>query len=292
MISPVYSEPICPGPGTEPVPVGNPRIAGRASQLSKLDVDFYHNGQLADPFAIRRIDIYRAAVLPQNLYASIPVLSPADPLYPAPVVRTAVGQYYYAYPVPADAVAPEVYIDVWNFHATDPAAQTYPPPAYPPPYPAPYCGTYDVLDQYDHALQACCHRFWVYPNNWYCDDKLMSIRFGFEPLCQRFHGGDYRDLEIGLMPLPLYDFDYNLVMPLIPWLTASIHVETRNAEILIQNEVMTVGLRQGTFRTNPFVLRWRLDANRFLIGTYRYRVTINLPNGVVQTSPWFVFSIS
>jgi hypothetical protein len=279
-----------PTAGTSgPVFAGNPRISGRLGQLSQLNIDFYHNGQLADPFAIRRIDIYRAVIQPQNLFASIPLLSPTDPLYPAPVVRTDVGQYYYPYPVPANAVAPEVYEDIWYYHPTDPAASGT---ASTPPYPLPYSGTYDILNDYDNCLIANCHRFWVYPNNWYTDDRLMSIQFGFEPLRQRFHSGDYCDLDIGVMPLPLYDFDYNLVMPLIPWMTASIHVETRNAEILIQNEQMSVGLRQGTFRTNPFVLRWRLDARRFLIGTYRYRVTVYLPNGVIQASPWYIFSIS
>jgi hypothetical protein len=268
--------------------MGNPRISGRVGQHTDLAVDFYHNGQLADPYAIRRIDIYRAAILPQNLYASVPLLRPGDPLYPAPVTRLGAGQYTYPFPVPTTAVAPEIYLDVWYYFPTNPAGEVGTGTDF-----SGTGGPPDIdLTQYDNLLQANCHRFWVYPDNWYSDDKLTSIQFAFEPLGQRFHVGDKRDLEIGLMPLPLYDFDYNLVTPLIPWSTATIRVETRNAEILIQDEQMSIGLRMGTFRTNPFVLKWRLDTSRFLQGTYRYRVTLTLPNGVVQASSWFILSIS
>lgn len=264
----------------------NPRISGRRGQVSGLDVDFYHNGVLADPFAIRRVDIYKNQVLSYNLVTSIPLLRPSDALYPLPVVKSGVGEYTLPYTVPADAEAPAVYFDVWYYFASNPCGQEGTAGS------AGEVTGCDIDDSvYDPLLLANCHRFYVYPDNWFTDDRLQSIQFGFEPLQIHFHQGDRRWLEIGLMPLPLYDFDYNLVMPLIPFLTGTIHIETRNCETLVDSAPMEIAIRQGSYRTNPFVLRYLMTANDFLIGTYRYRVTITLPNGIVQASPWYNFTV-
>ena len=62
-------------------------------------------------------------------------------------------------------------------------------------------------------------------------------------------------------------------------------------EVLVENGEMRTGLRQGSYRTNPFVLQYDIDASSFLIGTYRYRVTVTLPDGTTRTSKDFNFSI-
>jgi hypothetical protein len=262
----------------------NPRISAVRGQYVSLDVDFYEGGVLTDPYAVRKIEIYKDQVLPHNLVIEIPVLEPTDDLYPAPLQRLATGKYRYDWLVPPDVETPAAYIDLWYFYSTNP------------------CDTDGTgtgtdwsacdLDDYVAYLISVCNRFWVYPDNWVADDGLQSIRFGFEPLTQKFNKGDIRYLEVGLMPLPLYDFDYNKVMPLIPRITATIDIQTRNCEAIVTSESMNIGLRQGSYRTNPFVLRWMLDASRFLIGTYRYRIKLQMPNGTVQASEWMIITVS
>ncbi len=273
---------------TEPILAGNPRISGRRGQPTNLDVDFYHNGVLADPFAIRRVEIYSDQVLPHNLIQTINIVNPYDPTYPSPVIKgdndaddDDIGSYSLQWQAPLTTDVPNVFNDVWYYFDVDPCTNGT-------------GGTECDLDDPAFAplLLTTCHRFWLYPNNWFTDDRLQSVSFGFEPLNQKFNTPEKRYLEVGLMPLPLYDFDYNLVMPMIPYLKASVTLTTRHNEKLIIDAPMSIGIRQGSYRTNPFVLRWLLDTTVFLIGTYRYKVTVTLPNGVSQTSPWFILVVN
>ena len=94
-----------------------------------------------------------------------------------------------------------------------------------------------------------------------------------------------------MMPLPLYDFDFNLVAPIIPQLRATIKIETQNNEILVNDAEMDIGIRQGSYRTNPFTLRYLVNTSDFLKGTYTYRVTVTLPNGETRVSPDFSLQI-
>lgn len=278
-----------------------PRISARRGQVVDLNVDFLHAGVLADPFAIRHIEIYKTQVVPHNLVATIPVVLPTDPLYPLPVLReyedaetgeccteptadtTPIpGKYHLPYLIPTDFGVPDVYFDVWYYFADDPCGDLGTP------------GTECDIDdpQYDVLLLKCCHRFWIYPDEWMCDDKLQTIRFGFEPLDQKFHQPECRPLEIGLMPLPLYDYNFNLINPMIPFLQPTITVETQHNELLVDNDVCRIGVRQGSYRSNPWVIQYDLDTSKFLKGTYRYYITLRLPNGGTRVSRKFIFTVS
>jgi hypothetical protein len=101
-----------------------------------------------------------------------------------------------------------------------------------------------------------------------------------------------RTLEVGITPLPLYDYDYNKIAPIIPRLQAHINLYTNENEQLITNELMRIGIRQGTYRSNPFVLQYRLDTRRFLRGSYKYQIIIELPNGETRSSPYFNLQVS
>lgn len=277
-----------------------PRISARRGHVVDLNVEFHNNGVLADPFAIRFIEIFKTQVVPHNLVAVIPVVLPTDSLYPAPVCRElitteagqcgtepipltpVVGKYHLPYLIPNDAQVPDVYFDVWHFFATDPCGQLG------------TVGTECNIDDpiYDPLQLKACHRFWVYPDEWFTDDRLQTLRFAFEPLDQRFHYPEIRTLEIGLMPLPLYDYNFNLVNPIIPFLQPTISVETQQHELLIDNAVCRIGLRQGSFRANPYVVQYDLNTTEFLKGTYQYQITLRLPNGLTITSRRFIFTVS
>ena len=118
------------------------------------------------------------------------------------------------------------------------------------------------------------------------------FRVGFEALDKHFFKPEVRNLEVGIEPLPLYDFDYNRIIPLIPQLLPQIHIETENGEVLVENDACKMGLRQGSYRTNPFVVQYRIDTDQFLIGTYKYRVTLVFPNGETRTSGDMRFDVS
>jgi hypothetical protein len=182
--------------------------------------------------------------------------------------------------VPPDFVAPDVYFDLIYYYPYDPMGQGTNP-------------TEGALDDAytQQLLSKCCHRFWVYPDQWFCGDSLQTVRFGFEPLDQKFYQPECRPLEVGLMPLPLYDYNKGLVDPLIPFLSATITIETPHREVLVSKAPMTIGLRQGSYRTNPWVLKYNLDTSSYLKGTYNYRVLIQLPDGTSRASKSFVFTV-
>lgn len=276
-----------------------PRISARKGQIVDLNVDFLHNGILADPYAIRLVEIYKTSVAPHNLVATIPIVQVDDPIYPSPVIQeyvqsetgvcgTApssentpiVGKYHLPFTIPTDFQAPDVYFDLWYYFASNP------------------CGEFGTEtecdiddDQYDIFLQKCCHRFWVYPDGWFCNDGLQTVRFGFEPLDQKFHTPELRPLEIGIMPLPLYDYNFNLVNPLIPFLRPTISIETQYNELLVNADSARMGIRQGSYRSNPWVIQYDLDTSKFLKGTYRYWITLHLPDGSSRVSRKFILTI-
>lgn len=249
------------------------RISARIGQTVMLNASFYRNGILTDPYAIRLIRIYRQSTEDVNLVAEIPAPNPGASDYPDPILHDDSRPGYYQLPflVPDDFISPAIYFDVWHFVSDDP-------------------GTADIDDE--SIWNSKCNRFWVYPDGWYVDDELYSPQLGFEPLNANFRAGEVRPMEIGMMPLPIYDYDYNLITTLIPMLDAKISIQTRNNEVIVDDESMTIGLRQGSYRTNPFVFRYTLDTSLFLIGTYDYHIKVHMPNGSIVKSPKFTFTIA
>jgi len=266
-----------------------PRVSGRLGSPVDLNITFYKDGIPADPWAIRKVSIYRSAVQQENIIVEFPIISPFESDYPSPLVReidstgTKPGIFHLLWDVPSIGIpTPDVFFDVWSFFPTE-------PPIPPSSDGSATGGT--VIDD-ESLMQKCCQRFWLYPDSFYCDAGLQNIRLGFEAIDEKFMQPEVRTLEIGLMPLPLYDYDYNLIAPIIPNLRATISVMTDQCETLISNEPMKIGIRQGTFRSNPFVLQWLFDTMRVLRGSYKYQITLKLPNGETRTSPRFALQVS
>lgn len=276
-----------------------PRISARRGQVVDLNVDFLRNGTLTDPYAIRYIEIYRTQVAAANLVATIPVLDPEDELYPAPVLQeledtelgdccteptastvAITGKFHLPYQIPTEFQVPDVYFDLWYYFADNPCEDG--------------TGTACDLDSddFESKLLRCCHRFWVYPEDWYCDDRLQSIRFAFEPLDQNFNAPEIRPLEVGIIPMPLYDYNYNLVTSMIPYLNATITIETRHKELLVDNSACDIAIRQGSYRSHPWVVRYMVDTSMFLKGTYQYYITLSLPDGSTRVSRKFNMTVS
>jgi hypothetical protein len=263
-----------------------PRISARTNQTVDLEVDFLNSGVPADPYAIYSVEIYKSQVLPHNIVATIPFVGPCDESYPSPAHKRdeecgGVGRYTLPFFVPAEFSAPDVYFDVWYYYPENPCGVG-----------TEECDCDLAAPENIHKLLKCCHRFWVYPDGWFCNDGLQTVRFGFEPLDQKFHTPEFRPLEIGLTPLPLYDYNFNLVNPMIPFLQPSITVKTMNHELMVDNEPCKMGIRQGSFRNNPWVIQYSLDTTRFFKGTYQYQIKLMLPDGSTRVSKTFIFTIS
>lgn len=269
-----------------------PRVSGRTGAAIDLNITFYRNGVPTDPWAVRKVSIYRSAVQPENLIAEFPVISPFESNYPAPLTReqdssgaNKPGIFHLIWDVPAEGIAaPDIFFDVWEFFPTEPSVI---------PSSVGVTGATGgaVIDD-ESLMQKCCERFWLYPDSFYCDSGLENIRLGFEPMDDKFMQPEIRTLEVGLMPLPLYDYDYNLIAPIIPNLRAFLTLMTDQCEVLINNEPMKIGIRQGTFRSNPFTLQYLFDTSRVLKGAYKYQITLQLPNGETRTSPKFSVMVS
>lgn len=271
-----------------------PRISARRGNDVDLRVTFYRGGVPTDPYAIIGVDIYKTQVLDQNLVASFAFPRPCETGYPAPAAKITDGtvpvdgEYTLLWSIPTDLVVPDVYLDLWSFIPTNPCdiAEF-----------AALCDTDNcypdlTADALADLVLTVCNRFWVYPDDWGANDGLETIQLGFEPLTQKFRQPEQRPLEVGITPLPMYDYNFNLVAPVIPFIQGTVTIKTMNNEILVDEGAMEMGLRQGSYRTNPFVLRYSIDTMVFLIGTYKYRVTATLPDGTSRTSGDFILTIS
>jgi len=257
-----------------------PRVSGRLGNELDLNVTFYRNGTATDPYAIRKVEVYKSSVQEENLIAEFPILEPTDGNYPSPLTRTATGVYHLLWDVPASGiVVPDIFFDVWYYIADDSGSS------------GGSSGSGIDVDDESLWLQSC-NEFWLYNDGFFVDSGLTNIRLGFEALDHKFNQPEVRTLEVGMMPLPLYDFDYNKIAPIIPQLLAYFSLVTDNNELLINNEQMSIGLRQGTYRSNPFTLRYRFDTRRVLKGSYQYWITVCLPNGESRSSPHFSLQVS
>lgn len=266
------------------------RISARKGQNVVLNASFYRGGIPTDPYAIYRVEIFRGSVSAQNIVDAVDIASVDSTSYPSPLERWAgdvglsscpdspncsshltqtstTGRFKLIWQVPSDAVVPDVYFDVWYYYASDPDTS----------------GT-TLLEQ--------CNRFWVYPDNWYVDGGLQTIRLGFEPIDIKFRKPERRPIEVGLMPLPLYDYDYNLVAPILPYISPTITIWTAAGEEIVSNATCTMKLRQGSYRSNPYVISYMLDTCTYFKGTYKYRVKASLPDGSTRVSGDFFFTVS
>lgn len=256
-----------------------PRIAGRLNNTIDLNVSFFNGGQASDPFAIIKIDIYKESVKTENLVETIVLPDPADDAYPSPLVREEdsdgnilPGVFHLLWEVPANIEAPNIYFDVWRFVGNDPT-------------PSGTGGT-DITGSElsdDSYWTSQCNRFWLYPESYSADDNLIIPRFAFEPLDTRLRKPEKRTIEVGVMPLPLYDFDQRL-LNLIPLFSPKVRIETENNELIAAEHPARMGIRSGSYRTNPFTIQFTLDTSEFYIGSYVYRIIIDLPNGETRVS--------
>ena len=266
-----------------------PRVSGRLGNQIDLNVTFYKNGVPVDPYAIRKVEVYKSTAQPENLIAEFPILSPTDVDYPYPLTRdldsegvVRPGIFHLIWDVPESGISvPDIFFDVWSYIATDPGISTDSEDEV----------DLSILDNEDLFLQ-CCNEFWLYNEAFFCDNGLSNIRLGFEPQDIKFNQPEIRTLEVGVMPLPLYDYDYNHIAPIIPQLLGYFSLLTDSNELLIDKEPMRIGLRQGSFRSNPFVLQYEFDTRRVLRGSYQYQVIVCLPNGESRASPYFHLQVS
>lgn len=261
-----------------------PRISARKGSIVRLNVRFNANGIPLDPFAIRRIDIYQNSAVSENLVAQVEIVPPDDPSYPAPLVNIGgssgnPGEYYYDFEVPDSFEAPDSYVDKWHFIGDELVA-----------------GTGSEIDYDDETLwdSQCLDFYVVAASTWYLDDDLIVPRLAFQALDKDFTKPEVRTLEVGLMPQPLYDYDYCRIAPMMAMLTGTITITGSGGncdDVVIEDAPMTMGIRQGSHRSDPFVLRYRLDTSTLLRGTYNYKVTVQLPNGETRISPQMTFTV-
>lgn len=289
-----------------------PRISARNGQLVDLNVDFYNNGKLDDPFWIKKVEIYKCNTSPHNLQSIITVIEPDNPYYPSPICQEKMatndgdcgtediqeiyipGKYHLPFLVPSDFKSPEVYIDVWYYYPKNPCD--------PDSFPADCPPVNDLTDEditncditdpdLEHLLKSCCHRFWVYPDSWFCSDGIQTVEFSYEPLSVRFNYPEKRNLEIGLIPLPIYNHNRKLVESLIPYIKPYITIGTQHCEYIVSDVLVELGFRQGHNCQNPWMIKYLLDTNKFLKGSYWYQIKLELPDGTTRVSNKFWIEI-
>lgn len=279
------------------------RVSGRLGGTIGLNMQFLNGGKQADPFAIRSVKIYRSSVSDENIIVEIPFLYPGDPDYPLPAQRVLdsdgdpiPGRYILNWDVPESGIpSPDIFFDVWEFIGSDCVSGSEGDAG------TESGGVTDIdpcLDDPDNIISQC-GKFWLLPDAWYADDGLEIPDLKFEALNTKLYQPEIKTIQVGLMPVPLYDYNYNLVAPMIPYLNAKISLWTQNHELLIDEEEMNIGIRQGSYRTNPFVLQYKFNTTviestgcPLLKGTYKYRVSIEFPNGESRVSPDFYLQIS
>lgn len=282
------------------------RLDGTICEDIALNARFLNNGIPQDPAALCSIQIYSCSVSDENLVTEITLPAPTPEdfdlsnefIYGGLIQRCGdtsedpqcgsdgtpmftPGCFILNLNLCPDLFQSGLYFDVWNFVGSDcdPCSDI--------------TNVTDITNASpcddESQIQSQCNKFFI-GSGWYVDDGLRNIQLGFEPLDKRYQQPEKRYLEVGLTPLPLYDYDQSFAA-LIPSLSATITFVTACNEVLIDAEPMTIGLRQGSYRSNPYTVKYLLDSTRFLKGTYRYRVDVQLPDGQTRSSPYMTLAI-
>lgn len=271
-----------------------------------LNAQFLKNGVPTVPFAIRAIRIYRQSVRSENLVYEMIFPDPDTPEYQIAIdtylkpvqnpnyptegncgteiePQYIPGAYDYELCLSKPTFTCGAYFDVWCFIGDEIEIRDADGNCTISPTEATASVDWDNEDYWT----CICNQFWVKDNAWVIDSNLTNIRLGFEPLDIRFSQPEKRYLEVGIMPLPLYDFDYKLLSNVMPSLKATITIESQYCEVMISDASMQIGLRAGSYRSNPYVLKYLVDTTKFMKGTYKYRVNVEMPNGTSIVSKDF-----
>lgn len=227
------------------------------------------NGIPTSPYAIREITIYRGSVRPGNVVAVIPFVDPGDASYPFPATEISPGEFVVPFEVPHNFIPCDAYYDVWSVLGSDPST--------------------DGID--DPTLWISqTGSFWVHDDTWISDDELRTLRLGFDPLDKKLRRGEQRTIEVAIHPLPLYDYEYNVLAPIIPQLNPTISIETVNCELIVSDAPCKIGLRQGKNRNAPYVVQCFIDTRTLLRGSYAYTIKVNIEDRII-ISPKFYFTV-
>jgi len=286
------------------------RLSGSVCNDISLNVQFLNCGTPADPYALKSIKIYKCSVNQANLVTEVvlPCVEAEDReldreyIYGGAIRRCGnqnsdtgecgtdlapnftPGCFILDLNLCPDLFEAGVYYDVWEFVGDycDPCID-----------PTDVTNATDITCEVDdlEPVLSKCNQFFVSDQCWNIEDGLRSINLGFEPLSSRFQQPEKRSLEVGLTPLPLYENNVSFMTSIISSLSATITIQTASYEVLVDAEEMCIGLRTGNYRSNPYLLKYLLDTSRFLKGTYKYRIDIQLPNGETRSSPYYNLAI-
>ena len=99
------------------------RVSARQGLPVALDATFYRSGNAVEPYAIRRVDIYKSSVRDENLMAQFIFADPESSSYPSPAERIVdedgrikPGAFRLLFDVPK-TFDPDIYFDAWHFIA-------------------------------------------------------------------------------------------------------------------------------------------------------------------------------
>lgn len=250
-----------------------PRIAGRLGNIVDLNMRFLHNGSPSEPYAIRRVDIYRGFIRRDKLVEQITFPDVNDTSYPLPAIQdsTDVSQFSLMYDASSDLVPNDVYLDVWHFLGSDPGSAG--------------------LD--DESLWVSKFgSFYLFDDVWLADADLQTIKFGFFPQDKLIRRGEIRTIEVSIYPVPRHNYNHNLIVPLIHNLDPTITVYTTFGELIggLVDAPCSIGLKQGAGRDCPYVIQCQIDARTLLRGTYKYFIKLAIGNTII-VSEYFYFTV-
>ena len=147
------------------------RFNARKDNLVELKREFYNNGVLADPNAIIKVEIHKVEYDrndPDNTLVETLTTG---------INQTSTGKYQLDFIVPESYEANFIYVDVWHYRTTATSEVT--------------------IDD--------SSTFRLFENNWYVEDGLQNFKYQLFPDIKTLTSGEKRNIELQIVPLPLYN---------------------------------------------------------------------------------------
>jgi hypothetical protein len=229
------------------------RFNARKGHTVELKREFYHANVLENPYALIKVEIHKVTYDRDN-----PVNTLIETIDGVDVVSEDVGKLKVNFDIPEDFESNYVYYDVWYYQVSDTSEITI-----------------------DDSTT-----FKVFDDHWFTQDGSTNYKYQMFPDIKTFTKGEKRNIELQIVPLPLYNTNEDLNEKILPITGIEVKIETKNNELILDwTNTITQNLANKA--------RINIDTNlaEFRKGVYYYWVKLLLPNSDIIITQKFAFNI-
>jgi hypothetical protein len=229
------------------------RFNARKGNTVELVREFYHASVLEDPYALIKVEIHKIVYDRET-----PTNTLADTIDGVDLVQDSTGKWKANFDIPESYESKYIYYDVWHYQTSDTSEIT--------------------IDD--------SSTFKVFDDMWFVQDGSTNYKYQMFPDIKTFTKGEKRNIELKIVPLPLYNTCSDLDEYILPITDIQVKIETKDQELILDwTNVISKNL------ANKALINIDTNLSEYRKGVYYYWVKLILPNSDILITQKFAFNI-